>query len=218
MTSIEQSEPEFDDGFKQQFETLLSWRRDVRHFRSDPVAGPILDRLLTLADMAPSVGNSQPWRIVQVDDEQRRMAICETHEHANQSALFAISDEEKAEAYSKLKLAGLKEAPVHLAVFAEVDPEQGHGLGRATMPETLAYSAVGMIQTLWLAARLEGIGLGWVSILDPDKVASILNVNPRWKFIAYLCLGYPEKNYDTPELERKRWQARTPLTERILKR
>lgn len=211
-------EPDFSDRFRSDFESLLSWRRDVRHFRQDPVPEDVLERLLELADRAPSVGNSQPWRIVRVDDPKRRAGVIQIHEEANREASTTYGTSEKAEAYRKLKLAGLREAPVHLAVFVDPDPEQGHGLGRATMPETLAYSAVGMIQTLWLAARIEGIGLGWVSILDPVRTGCILDVNPSWSFIAYLCLGYPEKNYDTPELERKRWQARTPLSDRILKR
>ncbi|WP_040616804.1 5,6-dimethylbenzimidazole synthase [Roseibium sp. TrichSKD4] len=216
--TLPETQPVFDESFRECFEKLLQWRRDVRHFKTDPVPEDVLNRVLSLADMAPSVGNSQPWRIVQVEGLERRSAVMEAHTAANRAARESYGETEQGKAYRSLKLAGLREAPVHLAVFVDPNPEQGHGLGRATMPETLAYSAVGMIQTLWLAARIEGIGLGWVSILDPIRTSCILDVNPSWSFIAYLCLGYPEKNYDAPELERKRWQARTPLSDRILKR
>ena len=101
-------------------------------------------------------------------------------------------------------------APVHLAVFAEPDPEQGHGLGRRTMPDTAAYSAVLAVHTLWLALRAHGIGLGWVSILDPAHVAAILDIPPAWTFIGYFCLGHPETECDTPELQTQGWEHRRP--------
>ncbi len=107
-----------------------------------------------------------------------------------------------------MKLAGLVEAPVHLAVFVDPETETGSGLGRKTMPEMLHYSAVCAIHTLWLAARAHGIGLGWVSILDPQEVRSILEVPSTWKLIAYLCLGYPQEEQDQPELEQAGWAER----------
>lgn len=216
--TLPETEPVFDESFCERFEQLLQWRRDVRHFKTDPIPEDVLNRVLSLADMAPSVGNSQPWRIVQVVDLERRSAIMDAHIAANRTARDSYGETEQGQAYRRLKLAGLAEAPIQLAVFVDPEPEQGKGLGRATMPETLAYSAVGMIQTLWLAARLENIGLGWVSILDPRRAHEILDVNPDWKFIAYLCLGYPEEANQVPELERRGWQARTPLAERLLKR
>ena len=114
----------------------------------------------------------------------------------------------RAAAYARLKLAGLEEAPSHLAVFAEPDPAQGSGLGRRTMPETVAYSAVMAVHTLWLAARAAGVGLGWVSILDPAQVQAALDVPAEWAFIGYLCLGYPAAEDDAPELEREGWETR----------
>ena len=98
-------------------------------------------------------------------------------------------------------------------MFAEPDPEQGHGLGRATMPETTAYSAVMAVHTLWLAARAEGLGLGWVSILDPATVTAALDVPADWIFIGYFCLGTPLADDDAPELERAGWEHRRPLAE-----
>jgi len=209
--------PEFSAQFQEDFETLLRWRRDVRRFRAEPLPQGALDRLLTLADLAPSVGNSQPWRIVVVDSGAARAGIISNFEAENAEAAKAYADD-KALSYRQLKLAGLKEAPVHLAIFCDDDPAQGHGLGRLTMPETLAYSTVSMIHTFWLAARAEGIGVGWVSILDPETVARTLQVDAGWRLVAYLCVGYPEEEHIDPELERARWQARTPLASRIIER
>lgn len=209
--------PDFSDKFQKEFETLLKWRRDVRRFTRDRLPEGALDHLLQLADLAPSVGNSQPWRIVIVDSEDKRSQIVSSFEAENEAAARQY-DDEKAQAYRQLKLAGLKEAPVHLAIFCDDDPDQGHGLGRATMPETLAYSTVSMIHTFWLAARAEGIGVGWVSILDPDTVTDILQVDAGWRLVAYLCVGFPEEEHIDPELERARWQARSPLKTRLFRR
>lgn len=211
------SYPVFSSDFHGDFETLLRWRRDVRRFKTDPVPENLLTRLLELADLAPSVGNSQPWRIVRVESASCRGAVARSFESENASA-GAAYDDDKAQLYRNLKLAGLKEAPVHLAVFIDTNPEQGHGLGRATMPETLAYSAVGMINTLWLVARAHGIGLGWVSILNPETVIEALDVDPGWQFVGYLCVGYPEEEHLDPELERFRWQERSSLDGRLFRR
>lgn len=209
--------PDFSEKFQKDFETLLKWRRDVRRFKQEPLPEGALDHLLQLADLAPSVGNSQPWRIVVVDSAEVRGRIIASFEAENEEAARTYSDD-KALAYRQLKLAGLKEAPVHLAIFCDDDPEQGHGLGRLTMPETLAYSTVSMIHTFWLAARAEGVGVGWVSILDPDAVTEALQVDAGWRLVAYLCVGYPEEEHVDPELERARWQARTPLASRVIHR
>ena len=124
----------------------------------------------------------------------------------------------RASLYAQLKLAGLREAPVHLAVFTDRATCQGHGLGRQTMPETLDYSVVAAIHTLWLVARTEGVGLGWVSILDAARVTGILDVPEGWSLTAYLCMGYPEEETDTPELERVGWEKRAGVEQRILAR
>jgi 5,6-dimethylbenzimidazole synthase len=144
---------------------------------------------------------------VVVDDPTRRAAVRENFERCNVDALAAQSSERTA-AYARLKLAGLDDAPCHLAVFADRSTAQGHGLGRQTMPEMIEYSAVTAVHTIWLAARAEGIGVGWVSILEPVSVAAILDVPSHWKFIAYLCLGFPQAEDDVPDLERKGWEER----------
>ena len=207
----------FDARFKENFERLLTWRRDVRSFRSDPVPDRTLEHLLSLACLAPSVGLSQPWRFVTVRDPARRTAIRTNFLAANEAALRSY-DGDKASKYARLKLSGLDEAPVHLAVFAEPEPEEGSGLGRQSMPETVVYSVVTAIHTLWLAARAEGIGMGWVSILDPSQLSATLDVPEHWLFLGYFCLGYPKQEADSPELERCGWERRTSLDAVLIRR
>jgi 5,6-dimethylbenzimidazole synthase len=197
----------FDNAFRARLRDLLIWRRDVRRFLRDPLPGGTLEALIEVACLAPSVGLSQPWRFVIVEDEARRAAIRENFRACNAAALAAQSGE-RSSLYARLKLAGLEEAPDHLAVFADRSTVQGHGLGRHTMPEMIEYSAVTAVHTIWLAARAQGIGMGWVSILDPPAVAALLQVPPEWKFIGYFCLGYPQANDTTPELEQSGWERR----------
>ncbi len=179
----------------------------MRRFRSDPVDPALVDSLLAAAALAPSVGLSEPWRFVTVDDPARRAAVRDSFVQCNAAAL-AGQPESRAALYARLKLAGLDEAPRHLAVFAQPDPAQGHGLGRATMPEMTLFSAVIAVHTLWLAARAAGLGLGWVSILDPAAVTAALDVPPDWVLVAYLCLGVPQAETDTPTLETEGWERR----------
>ncbi|HEY7844125.1 MAG TPA: 5,6-dimethylbenzimidazole synthase [Bradyrhizobium sp.] len=199
--------PRFDAAFRERFAELLRWRRDVRRFRPDPIPAPLIEKLLALASLAPSVGLSQPWRFVLVETTARRAAIRENFAKANDSALSGYAGERQAR-YARLKLEGLSQAPVHLAVCADETTGQGHGLGRQTMPETIRYSVVAAIQTLWLAARAEGLGVGWVSILDPEAACATLDLPSGWTFVAYLCLGWPEEEHDDPELERHGWEQR----------
>lgn len=208
--------PRFDADFVQRLAELFRWRRDVRRFRAEPIGGEILDELVTLATFAPSVGHSQPWRFVAVESEARRKAVIAEFNRCNAAAL-ATYDGEEAGLYARLKLAGLREAPIHLAVFCDGATEVGRGLGRMTMPETLNYSVVGAIQNLALAARARGLGVGWVSILDPHETATILDVPAAWRLVAYLCIGHPQEEHLDPELERHGWQARLPRGE-ILRR
>lgn len=197
------------------FGQLVRWRRDVRRFRSDPVPEALIDRLLRLADLAPSVGNSQPWRVINVRSPDVRAVVRQNFETARQRSADGYSGEQ-ADLYNRLKLAGFDAAPVHLAVFCDRDATQGHGLGRQTMPETLDHSCACMVTVLWLAAREAGLGLGWVSILDPDVILSTLKVPPAWKFVGYLLLGWPEEEHLDPELERHGWQPRTPFESRYV--
>lgn len=201
--------PVFSPAFADDLDTLLAWRRDVRHFIATPLPEGTLDHLLDRACLAPSVGNSQPWRFVRVVSAERRNAII-THVEAENHRAAAIYQDETRAAYDALKLHGLRESPEHLAVFCELDPKAGRGLGRQTMPETLAYSVVMAIHTLWLSARAIGVGMGWVSIVDPAAVNGMLAVPEDWRFVAMLCLGYPAHDSETPELVRSHWQDRLP--------
>lgn len=209
--------PEFDDAFRARLDDLLRWRRDVRRFRRDPLPAGALDVLIAAACLSPSVGLSQPWRFVTVDDPARRAAVIEDFRRCNAEALAGYAGE-RAALYAGLKLSGLEEAPTHLAVFADRATQQGHGLGRRTMPETAEYSAVMAVFALWLAARARGIGMGWVSILDPARAAAALDVPADWRFIGYFCLGYPDADDAVPELERQGWEQRRPAGEFIVRR
>ncbi len=206
---MNRSPSQFDDQFFQNFSDLLVLRRDVRRFRRDPLPKEMLRELIGLASLAPSVGFSQCWRWIQVDAPERRAAILENYRACNARALDDFSGD-RATLYARLKLAGLIEAPVHLAVFVDPETSAGHGLGIRTMPEMLAYSAVCAVHTLWLLTRARGIGMGWVSILDPVLVNRTLDVPATWKLIAYLCLGYPESEANRPELEVEGWESHKP--------
>jgi 5,6-dimethylbenzimidazole synthase len=207
----------FDGDFRARLRELLAWRRDVRRFRRDKLPAGAIERLIAIACLAPSVGLSQPWRFVLVDAPERRAAIRAGFAACNAAAL-AAQQPDRAARYARLKLAGLDDAPCQLAVFADPETGQGHGLGRLTMPEMIAYSAVAAVHTLWLAARAEGIGMGWVSILDPPAVGAILDVPAAWQLIGYFCLGYPAAADDTPELEREGWEERRPAADFMVRR
>lgn len=197
------------------FADLVHWRRDVRRFKPHPVASETLEKILRLADFAPSVGNSQPWRILQIETPVLRQSMRENFEAANAKAAMAYADASERAHYRSLKLAGFDAAPVHLAVFCDTATPQGRGLGRQTMPEMLAYSCVSMITTLWYAARAESLGMGWVSILEAADVTTALSVPVDWKLIAYLLIGTPEEEHTDPELEREGWQNRTAAATRF---
>ena len=207
----------FDGAFRARLRDLLLWRRDVRRFRRDPLPGGAVEALIELACLAPSVGLSQPWRFVIVENAAIRAAIRRNFESCNAQAL-AAQNSERAALYARLKLAGLEEAPAHLAVFADRATAQGHGLGRHTMPEMSDYSAVTAVHTIWLAARAQGIGMGWVSILDPAAVAAELDVPADWKLIGYFCLGYPQADDTMPELEQMGWEQRRLAKSFIIRR
>ena len=197
--------PVFDAGFGRQFEELLRWRRDVRRFKRDPVPAELIEALLAQVRLSPSVGHAQPWRWVAVSEPARRAAVQDSFSRCNADAL-ASYEGERAALYARLKLEGLREAPVQFAVFCDHATERGHGLGRRTMPEMLDYSVVAAITQFWLSARIHGLGVGWVSILDPAEVAGVLEAPPEWKLVAYLCIGWPEQECDEPELVRAGWE------------
>lgn len=209
--------PVFDDRFHRTLEELIAWRRDVRRFQTTPLDGAVVERLIHLSCLSPSVGNSQPWRFVLVEDPGRRAAVRASFVDCNHEAL-ADYHGERARLYASLKLSGLDAAPVHLAVFCDHGTTAGHRLGQRTMPETLDYSVVSAVHTFWLAARAWGIGVGWVSILDPQAVGQALEVPADWKLVAYLCVGLPEEEHIDPELVRSGWQHRIAVEEFLVRR
>ena len=201
--------PEFDAAFRERLYDLLKWRRDVRRFKRAALPEGAIEHLIGLACLSPSVGLSEPWRFVIVEDASARAAIRACFESCNADAL-AMQTPDRAALYARLKLAGLDDAPCQIAVFADRATAQGGGLGRLTMPEMIEYSVAIAIHTFWLAARAEGIGVGWVSILDPARMSAILDVPPAFAFIGHLCVGYPLMADDTPSLEREGWEHRHP--------
>ena len=198
--------PVFDQAFAARFAELLAWRRDVRRFRREPLPNGLIERLLAQAALSPSVGHSQPWRFVRVRDEAQREAVRASFARCNAAALSDYEGE-RARLYASLKLEGLRDAPEQIAVFCDHGTAQGDGLGRRTMPEMLDYSVVAAITQFWLAARVAGVGVGWVSILEPEAVREALGAPPEWKLIAWLCVGWPEEESEVPELVKAGWET-----------
>jgi 5,6-dimethylbenzimidazole synthase len=205
----------FTPEFRQELTNLMRWRRDVRHFRNDPVDPALLETCLQAFSLAPSVGLSEPWRLVNVSSDAARARALDNFQATNAQALSGYGGE-KAALYARLKLSGMRDAPVQLAVFCAEDTAKGAGLGAGTMPEARRYSVVSGVMSLWLTARAHGLGLGWVSILDPARLCRDLNVPPSWSLVAYLCIGWPKEDTMTPELEQVGWEVRdTALTDLI---
>ena len=208
---------EFTPAFRDQLAELFAWRRDVRRFRPDPVAPELIQHLLDQIGLAPSVGLSEPWRFVMVESKEARAAAQANFEAANAQAVAGYCGEQQR-LYASLKLSGMREAPVQIAIFCDETTAQGSGVGAQTMPEMRRYSVVCAVMQLWLAARAEGLGLGWVSILDPDRLGRDLTVPQDWRLIAYLCLGWPEEEHCDTELERVGWEQRRGVDNRVLTR
>jgi 5,6-dimethylbenzimidazole synthase len=185
---------------------IIQLRRDVRgqRFIDSPLSDDLVNQLLTAALHAPSVGFSQPWEFVLVRDLALRQQVKESFDWANEAALEVFSHRQQE--YARLKLEGILEAPLNIAVFYK--PPSKPVLGQTTMEETGVYSVVCAIQNLWLMARALNVGVGWVSILDPEKVGRILNAPAGRRLVAYLCVGYTDGFYSQPELEILEWEKR----------
>ena len=191
----------------------IALRRDVRaEFSAAPVEDDVLARILGAAHQAPSVGLSQPWRFIVIREIATRRAVHAAFSRANEAAATAYEIEQGA-AYRELRLAGILDAPINVCVTCDEDPQRGSGLGRRTMPETARYSTVCAVQNLWLAARVEGVGVGWVSIVDPGDLRALLGIPSAIAIVAYLCLGKVDVFAPLADLERDRWEARLPLRE-----
>ena len=186
----------------------IAERRDMRHFRPDPVDPALLQRLLWAAHHAPSVGFMQPWRFIRVTSRALREqmhALVETERQATARALGERQDD-----FMRLKVEGLLDAG-EVVVVALADEREKHIFGRRTLPEMDLASVACAIQNMWLAARAEGIGLGWVSIFDPVELARLLGMPAGARPVAILCIGHVEAFYPRPMLEMEQWAERMPI-------
>lgn len=185
-------------------------RRDMRHFASAPVDPAALDRLIEAAHHAPSVGYMQPWRILRITDPALRETLHAEVERERLKTADALG--KRRDEFMRLKVEGMRQC-AEILVVGLMDGRDGHVFGRRTMPEMDLASVACAIQNMWLAARAEGLGLGWVSIFDPDAVRGILRMPAGAKPVAILCLGHVEQFYDAPMLETEGWAERKPLRE-----
>lgn len=212
MTASNPHNVQFSSADSQQLAAIMAARRDVRgnRFLPDALEKSDIDQIFAAALMAPSVGFSQPWEFITVTQPEKRQAIAESFfaENEKAKALFKEGKFEaaKLEQYQQLKLEGIIESPLNIAVF--YNPQKGPVLGQTSMPDMGRYSVVCAIQNMWLCARALNIGMGWVSILDPNTVKDLLNAPTDRELIAYLCLGKVDKFYDKPELETLEWQEK----------
>lgn len=200
------SHPEREAVYRAIFE-----RRDVRrNFLPTPIPDDVLLRLLTAAHHAGSVGFMQPWDFVVIRNHATKGAVKELFIQTNAQAAARYKGA-RAVLYRSLKLEGIEEAPINIAVTCSRQRGGPHVLGRSTVRDTDLYSTCCAIQNLWLAARAEGIGVGWVSILDHEALKRVLAVPKPVKILAYLCLGYVSDFETQPDLERAGWRERIPL-------
>ena len=202
----------FHAEYADQLFEIMRLRRDIRgnNFLADPIDEKDLARIIDAALLAPSVGFSQPWEFVIIKDKNTRVAVSEVFRAENESAKtqFAQSgmSEDKQATYAQLKLEGILETPVNIAVFYK--PKSGPVLGQTSMPDMGRFSVVSAVQNMWLMARVLNIGMGWVSILDEDRIKDILNAPQDRELIAYLCVGHVKAFQPSPELERLAWEKR----------
>lgn len=190
----------------------IAERRDMRHFLPDPVAPDILQRLLTAAHQAGSVGLMQPWRFIRITDADLRRCIHELVEQERQQTAAALGS--RQDEFLRLKVEGIMECG-ELLVVAMPDQREKHIFGRRTLPEMDLASTACAIQNLWLAARAEGLGMGWVSLFDPAALAELLKLPQGSRPIAILCLGHVAEFYPKPMLEIENWTKAQPLAAMI---
>lgn len=204
----------FNDKDAELLKNIIVHRRDVRgnQFLPDPVSDEILNKLLFAFEHSPSVGYSQPWQIIIIRENGIKQNIKEIFESENQSASIKFAGE-RFERYRQLKLEGIVEAPVNIAVF--YTPSEKPVLGQTSMKDVGIYSVICGIQNMWLMARSLNIGMGWVSILDEEKVKQTLQVPQELLLIGYLCIGYVKEFGDMPELEILGWESKKRRTDFI---
>jgi 5,6-dimethylbenzimidazole synthase len=193
---------------------VIESRRDVRAFRADPIATNTLARILGAAHHAPSVGLMQPWNFIVIRDAATKARVKALFEVQNERAVANYAGA-RADLYRSLKLEGIEEAPINLCVTCDRTRSGPHVLGRNTVTDTDLYSTCCAIQNLWLAARVEGVGVGWVSILDYDDLRPIFGIPETVLPVAYLCVGYPRAFLGEPELQLRGWATQLPMNQII---
>jgi 5,6-dimethylbenzimidazole synthase len=196
---------------------IIGSRRDVRKFRSDPIPEESLWRMLEAAHAAPSVGFSQPWDFILIDSREIRQSIHDNFVAVNEREKNRVEPGQRRELYSSLKLEGILESPLNLAVTCCHAKEKEFVLGVGTMPQMISYSVCLAVQNLWLTARAEGIGVGWVSIVEPGPVKQLLGLPDHVELIAYLCIGYPQEFRSRPLLEEVGWKPREDLEKHLFR-
>ncbi len=189
----------------------IETRRDVRdQFRPDPLPDDLVRRLLEAAHCAPSVGFMQPWNFILIRRPETRERVWQAFQQANEEACAMFGDDRRAQ-YQRLKLEGIRKAPLSICVTCDTRRGGPVVLGRTHNPDTDVYSTVCAVQNLWLAARAEGVGVGWVSIFHENAIKTILGIPPHVKIVSWLCVGYVDELYDMPELAVKGWRDRLSL-------
>jgi 5,6-dimethylbenzimidazole synthase len=207
--------PTFTDAERAAIHKVMRSRRDIRKFVPEPIPADVLRRILEMAHLAPSVGFMQPWNFILITSTAVRQSVKALFEQANARELAAIEDPGRKDLYPTLKLEGILESPLNIAVTCDRRRDAPFVLGRAPMPETDVFSTCLAIQNLWLAARAEGIGVGWVSILDKQAIGQLLHLPAGVELVAYLCVGYPTEFRARPMLEEVGWRNRQPLADLV---
>jgi 5,6-dimethylbenzimidazole synthase len=202
------SQNRYSDAERDAIYRAIYERRDMRHFLPDPIAPEVLLRLLDAAHHAPSVGFMQPWRFIRISRPDLRKAIHALVEQERIRTAKALSERE--DEFMKLKVEGILECP-EVLVAALCEQREQHIFGRRTLPEMDLASLACAIQNMWLAARAEGLGLGWVSMFEPEALKALLIMPEDSQPFAVLCLGHVDKFYDKPMLEQERWADRKDL-------
>lgn len=206
----------FDDMDREAVYRAIFTRRDVRsHFTNEPVDDTVLARLINAAHHAPSVGYMQPWNFIVIRDHQRRAKVRDLFLAARMEEAEHIAEDKQA-LYRRLRLEGICESALNLCITCDRSRCADSPLGRWHNPDMDRFSTVCAVQNLWLAARAEGIGVGWVSILDKDALKTLLAIPDHVEPIAYLCLGRVSGFADSPDLETKGWAKRLPLAPLIM--
>jgi 5,6-dimethylbenzimidazole synthase len=205
----------FSEAERQAVYRAIAERRDMRHFSGGTVEPELLRRLLEAAHQAPSVGLMQPWRFIRISDRALRGKIQQLVEEERLRTAEALG--ERSDDFMKLKVEGINDC-AEVLVAALMDDRERHIFGRRTLPEMDMASLSCAIQNLWLASRARGMAVGWISILDPEELREPLDLPAQWQWVAYLCMGWPEKEQDHPELEAVGWEQRRPLSEVLFTR